>query len=421
MMQKKIYAIGIDIYSEFSSISYLESSKEQPVTVGFGEDNGKYVIPMTLYKRKTTGDWLIGDEAVFASEAEDSRGELVTSVLELYLKEEKKYVQGEEYEGLELLKIYLQVLYKKVQELLDFTQADTLIVTAEEWNLRFVRDIKDIFEQPETGIGKIRFLNHREAFAYYVLNCKKELRANDVTLFHMDRNHFVCQTFTSRREKEKNTIIVTEEDLTGMISYEMLKNPVSAQVADEKFCRYLVEDYKTRIVSCVLFTGVGFYENWYQKSINEICKKRRAFKGFNLYSEGACISVVPEKNQDTKIYCDGRTWFEIGLYLDEESGQNVYKMSGAAQNWIEAGNSAEFILDDIEWVDLYIRSKFQKEDERLRIELKELPLRKDKTMCVEIGLEYENGNTFILTVKDKGFGDLFPSSGAVMKRKVSLQ
>lgn len=422
MMQKKIYAMGIDIYSDFSSISYLETSAGQPMSLGFGEDNGKYVIPMTLYKRKSTGEWLIGDEAIFASEnEEDGKADLVTSVFDIYLNEQKKYVQGQEYKGKELLEIYLQILYGKIQDSLELMKVERLVITAEEIDGRFVADIREIFGKLEPNADRLQFISHREAFAFYVLNCKKELWANDVTLFHLDKKHFVCQTFIRRKEKDRSTIIVREEDLTDVISYEMLKNPVSAQLADEKFCQYLVEDYKSHIVSCVLFTGVGFYENWYQQSISEICKKRRAFKGFNLYAEGACASVFLEQNPNVKVYCEGRTQFEIGIFLNDDSGQDIYKMSDAAINWTEAGNLAEFILDDAEWVDLSIRSAFQKEAERLRIDLGELPLRKDKTMCVEVGLEYEDSNTFIITVKDMGFGDLFLSSGAVIKRKISLQ
>lgn len=422
MEQKKIYAMGMDVYSEFSSVSYLEKPGAEIQSLGLGEENGKYVIPMTLYKRKTTGDWLIGDEAVFASENEEGGSEeLVLSVYDLWLDGQKKYVQGQEYEGSELFTIYLQVLFGKVQEILGFSKVERLVVTAEELDRSFVAGVQEIFANPDMAVDRLQFITHREAFAYYVLGCKKELWANDVTLFHLDKRHFVCQNFTRRKEKEKNTVVVREEDLTDMISYEMLKNPVSAQVADDKFCQYLREDYQSHIVSCVLFTGVGFYEDWYQKSIGEICKKRRAFKGFNLYAEGACQSVLLEENPNVKVYCDGRTQFEIGIFTDNDSMQEVYKLSDAAVNWTEAKGQAEFILDDTEWIDLSIRLPFQKETERLRIELSELPLRKDKTMCVEVRLEYEDSQSFILTVKDMGFGDLFPSSGAVLKRKISLQ
>ncbi len=419
-MQKKIYAMGLDIYTDFSSISYLESLDGQPVAFGSGEESGKYVIPMALYKRRKTGDWLIGDDAMFAweNEAQDKE-ELITSAFTLYEKGQKKYVYGQEYDGENLLKIYLKELYMKVMQQLEIEGIQHLVITAENVDKKFIATMRDFFLQE--NIDDIRFLNHAEAFGYYVRNSKKELWVNDVTLFHLDKNQFVCQNFTRRKEKEKSTIIIKEQNLTDIISYDMLKNPVSAQVADEKFYQYLVDDYKKHIVSCVYFTGIGFYENWYQRSIQEICKKRRAFKGFNLYAEGACASMLMCRDTSITMFCKGRTWYEVGVYLEDGDDGKEHRLSEAAVNWNEAGSAVILIPDGIEVLRLSIRSVFQKNPEILEIDLQELPIRTDKTMCIGVSLEYEDDETFVVTVEDLGFGELIPSTGAMIRRKISLQ
>ena len=65
---------------------------------------------------------------------------------------------------------------------------------------------------------------------------------------------------TVRREKNKSTVFVEEEDLSGLAKYTRLTSEKLIQEADEAFLQYLKEDYKTHIVSSVFFTGIGFYE-----------------------------------------------------------------------------------------------------------------------------------------------------------------
>lgn len=421
MEEKRLQSIGIDLSSEFASVAYLEMGSSLPVSMSVRADDEKYVIPMVLYKKRNMAEWLIGDEALFASENEPQGKEnLAEQLFLMYEKKEVTYIEGREYSGEELLKKYIFLLFDKITAITGFSGADRIVFTAEKINAGFVRTIRQVYKELDMNFGRLSLLSHTEAFAVYVLCNKKELWANDVSLFFMDKNKFFCQTMTVRREKNKSTVFVEEEDLSGLAKYTRLTSEKLIQEADEAFLQYLREDYKTHIVSSVFFTGIGFYENWCKKSLAEICRKRKAFKGLNLYSDGAAASVLLEKRADLALYCRGRTLVNIGVVRTENGEEKDYLLSGAGINWTEAGKRAEFLVDHTDCIKLVITSPFYAGRQILEIGLEEFPDRRDKTLFLEINLIYEDENNFEITVADRGFGDFFPSSGKIIKKRISL-
>lgn len=420
MEEKRLQSIGIDLSSDFASVACLEAGSSLPVSMSVRADDEKYVIPLVLYKKRNMTEWLIGDEALSASENESNgRENLAEQLFLMYEKKEVMYIEDKEYSGEELLKKYILLLFDKIAAITGFSEAETIVFTTEKLDAGFVRTIRQIYRELDMD-SRLCLLSHTEAFAAYVLCNKKELWANDVSLFFMDKNKFFCQTMTVRREKNKSTVFVEEEDLSGLAKYTRLTSEKLIQEADEAFLQYLKEDYKTHIVSSVFFTGIGFYENWCKKCLAEICRKRKAFKGLNLYSDGAAASVLLEKRTDLVLYCHGRTLVNIGVVRIENGEEKDYLLSEAGINWTEAEKRAEFLVDSTDCIKLAITSPFYPGRQILEISLEEFPNRRDKTMFLEISLIYENENNFEIAVEDKGFGDFYPSSGKIIKKRISL-
>ena len=250
MEGKKLQSVAFDLSPDFASAAYLEEGERFPITMSMCADDEKYVIPMVLYKKRNIDEWLIGDEAVFASENEASGKEnLIENIFQIYAKGEVTYIEEKEYSGEELLKRYIKTLYAKAKSIIEFLETKRTVFTMEKLDARIVSVIRQVCE--ELGIDKqqLSIIGHAEAFVYYVISSKKELWANDVTLFSMDKTRFFCQTITMRKEKSKSTIFVEEEDLSGLVKYSQIKSEKYMKEADEQFCQYLREDYRTHIVS----------------------------------------------------------------------------------------------------------------------------------------------------------------------------
>lgn len=416
MEETKLQSIGIDLSQEFASVSYVEMGGKTPVSMSLSADDGKYIVPMVLYKKRNRNEWLIGDEAVFAAQNE-VRENMVKSVFRLYQNQEVKYIEEKEYDGSTLLKRYVEVLYCKAKEVIHFTQAEEVIVTVERPDIRLVHLLREIFCSLGILQDHLKIISHTESFVSYVLCNKKEIWANDVTLFCMDEERFFCQNMTKRREKGKRMIFVEEEDLSALLSMNMLKTDRSKEDADEVFLEYLKEDYKTHIVSSVFFTGIGFYENWYKKSVSEICRRRKAFKGFNLYADGAAASILKVPGQEIVVFCEGKTLLNISVQINETE---EYLLSEAGKSWTAASAKEHFIVDNLKEITFVIASPFHEKKQILTVALEGFPEREEKTMCIGISIMYMDEKCFEIVIEDEGFGEFFPSSGKVIKKRISL-
>ena len=419
MEEKIIRSLGIDLSPGFASISYMEEKGSVPVSMSICVDDEKYMIPMLLYKKENTGEWLAGDEAGFA--AENGRPENLADRIDLlFQQQEVKYIEGKEYSGETLLQEYIRILFRKARERIGFTTVNHIIVTSDSPDIRLKHLVSGLFQTLGFAKEKIHVKTHTETYVSYVLCNKREIWANDVTLFRMDENEFICQNITKRRVKNGLVIFVEEENLTGRISYNMLKTKSGREQADDILLSYLQEDYKTHIVSCVFFTGTGFYDNWYRKSAAEICRRRKAFKGMNLFADGAAVSIQDEEYKDILILCEGKTLLNIGILIEKEGNEEEFSMLRAGQSWTESHNSQELIVDDISHVSLVISSPFQEERQLIEVDFDEFPQRRDKTMCIEVELGYVNEKSFEITISDKGFGPFFASSGKKIRKRISL-
>lgn len=420
MEQRMLQTLGMDVQKKEVSLAYLFAGETMPTPMSVSADDGKYRIPTALFYRKEVREWLIGEEALFAAESQENAAPyLVRNVFGLYRKKQNKYME-ESYTGEELLGIFFKELFKKAKERIGFSTVDELVVTGgegmEEW--------KDILQERAKEIcafRQLRLISQEEAFAFYVLGRDKELWSNDATLFALDEDGFQCMTFSRKKQNERQVFQVRKEDLSAYLSMQMLQEEAGKREADENFLAYLCRDYKTHIVSSVYFTGEGFADNWYKKSAGEICRRRRAFVGFNLFSEGAALAPLMEKNQDFSLYCEGRTRVSIAVPVQKEQQEVIYPLSAAGKNYREQEISFECIADDTEEMRFLLETSFpQKGREELVLSLKDLMLRRDKTSTLRVTLRYLSEEVFEIEITEIGFGTFYPASGKSMTKRISI-
>ena len=82
----------------------------------------------------------------------------------------------------------------------------------------------------------------------------------------------------------------------------------------------------------------------------------------------------------------------------------------------EAKASAEFILDDVHTLELMVTPFATQRVETISLSLAELPARPNKTTRIEVIVSFASENRVTVRVVDKGFGDLFPASGIVIRK-----
>ena len=78
------------------------------------------------------------------------------------------------------------------------------------------------------------------------------------------------------------------------------------------------------------------------------------------------------------------------------------------------------IVDGQKEIEFTISPLDSKKKKLVRIPLTGFPERPPKTTRVELKVAFTDEGTMTMSIRDKGFGELFPSSGAVVKQEVKL-
>ncbi len=56
----------------------------------------------------------------------------------------------------------------------------------------------------------------------------------------------------------------------------------------------------------------------------------------------------------------------------------------------------------------------------MKLELEGFPVRDDKSVRVSVQIGFLDERTMVVVVKDKGFGEFYPSTGASIRQEVTL-
>lgn len=421
----ELYGLGIDLSNDYTQVSYMGAADKEPVSLSTLKGEKRYLIPTVLYKKREINEWCLGDEANQRSYDDSDDSQAIRNILGIFYSDDSVTIEGVEYSAKDVLTIYIQELMKYVKRLLKADKIHYISITVEKVDEKLFSAIYDAVKK--TGISRefIRVISHSEAFIYYTINQDKAVWVNDVALFDFNDEHFVYKRFNVIKNKKPNIIKVTEIDISQLINTEMLYDEEGRQRADYKFYEFIVDEFKKHIASAAYLTGTGFYKEWINKSLNELCSKRKVFKGYNLLVKGACYAAMKKYNKietvDHIFQCEGRTSSNIGLMV-EHNGKNVVMMlSKAGTNWYDAGAKVECIVDNIEKIQFVFNPILSNVSKNVMLDLSPLPIRNDKTTRIQISIAYKNSNTCEIEIRDIGFGDFVKATDTVIRETVNIE
>ena len=89
----------------------------------------------------------------------------------------------------------------------------------------------------------------------------------------------------------------------------------------------------------------------------------------------------------------------------------------AGTNWVEARSSIELIPDGTNVLELTLTRADVMQNRRVRVDLSEFPARPNKTTRIEVIVSFTSEEQMTVRVIDRGFGELFPSSGKIIREE----
>lgn len=410
--------VGYDLDDVSSQISYCYSRDEQPQTVSVvaGEEN--YNIPTVLCKRKNVNQWYYGKEAV--KYAAEEGAELVENLVSKALSGEDVVIEGTVFHPAALLTLFV----KRSLGLLSLTagkeQIGALMITCRNLTAKMVEVLNTVVAGLSLKTECISFQSYIESIYSFLLHQPEELWKNQVAVYdYSGQDMNVYRVECNRHTTPVVVFIYTGEYLTEAFSY------VSGEQKDAKLLQLAERICREHPVQTSYLIGGGFRGDWMQESLKFLCRNKRLFKGNNLFSKGACHAMkeklsVSEAGKRYVFLGEEKLKANIGMQVLKQGKASYYALLDAGVNWYEAVKECEFILESGTGFDLIVTPLDGTLAVDVPVSLEGIPKRPQAATRLAMRLHMPEAGRICITVKDLGFGEIFPASQLVFTQEIIM-
>ena len=402
--------IGLDLNDDYSQISCYEKEKS-------------WTIPTVICRRKETENWLTGEDAYAAALLGD--GVIVDKLLKLAEKSGTSTIGGICYSGATLLKIFMECILEYPKKEFGDRRVAQLVITVQSIDSRLTDTFMYCADYLKIPRENVHVISHTESFIYYVLSQKKELWTNQVGLFDLSADRLCYHEMKVQRGMRRNMVQGEAQNQEEAFNLDILDSPSGSRLADNILCACGEKLLARKLFSTIFLTGKGFErQDWATGFMKMICNRRKVFVESSLFSKGAAYKAQDYLHQKTAypfiFVCEGRLKAEVSMRVLRRGKDTQLVVASYGDNWYESKSSLELILDgqdDIEFTISHLESRKKKV---VRVPLTGFPNRPPRTTRIEMNVGFRDENTMAMVIKDKGFGELFPASDAVVRQEVVL-
>ncbi|MGI6071088.1 MAG: DUF5716 family protein [Blautia sp.] len=405
--------IGIDFGMEKSQICYYDRKENEPVSMPMKVGTSQYEAPTCLCRKTHQKGWSFGMEAEYF--AREHGGILVEHLYELSDQETPIQVQDEEKAPWELLALFLKELLKMLGTIEPVKHTKCLVITTPVLSRVRVSNLKKACESLGFVKGQFLLLDYSETFFYYALSQRPDTWNRNVGWYAFTLDGVGFRKL-SMNISTKPVLVRLEDEIRTSLSADPAQR-------DIEYYQFILNTMGTDLYSSVLLTGEGFDQNWAEKSVSLLCKQqRKVFYGNNLFAKGACYAAK-EKLEDKQLkgylYAgDALVKTNVGMELMIMGTKAYYPLIEAGNNWYECSASCEILLDGKEDLTFVVNLMGNTEKNKVSMALPGLPKRPPKATRLRVELKYESVKDCVITVRDLGFGELYPASSKVWKETV---
>ena len=414
--------IGLDLNDDYTQICCYDKEKS-------------WTIPTVICRRKEEETWLSGEDAYAATLL--GEGIIVDKLLKLAAKDGTSTIGGICYSGGTLLKLFIQKMLEYPRKEFGKQNIAQLVITLQSKDsprleksgkgedarlLDTLMYCADFLEIPRE---RVHVISHTESFIYYVLSQKKELWTNQVGLFELSSDRLCYYEMKVIRGMRRNMVQAEAQNQEEAFNLDILDSPSGSKLADKILCSCGEKLLSRKLFSTVLLTGKGFErQDWAGGFMKLACNRRKVFVEEYLFARGAAYKGMDYTHEESSypyiFVCEGRLRAEVSLRVMRRGRESSLVVASYGDNWYESKSSLDLIVDGQNEIEFTITPLDSKKKKLVRIPLDGFPERPPRTTRVGLKIGFTDEGTMMTVIEDKGFGELFPSSGAVVRQEVSL-
>lgn len=421
MTQTQTILVGLDLCDDFSQIGFYNEKLFEPETIEYGNEKQDNRIPTIMAVTEDKKEWLIGDDAVRAIKVR--KAVPVDNILDNVRKRKNHTIFETEFEAIDILAKFLSKTLLLLRPQFPNETIEQIVVTVKETDEELVKGIFDALAI--LGIEKDRasVISHAQSYTYYALSQKKELWMNDVSLFDFGEDGLMYYQIKIDRNKRPLTVSIKKTDYSEKLNIDSLTS-MSTNQLEYIFENIARESLYKQIITTIYVTGVGFSSGWAENVIRQVCVGKRGFMGQNLFSGGACYAAKnmagEDKFSDFMFLSEDMITGTLKVKALVDGNEAMIILAKMATPWYEAESTQEFILDNINEIEIIVKDEIKNSKTSLFVPLDGLPRRPDKTTRIRMKIKFLSPKSFVVSVKDLGFGTLFPATDRVWERVINL-
>jgi hypothetical protein len=402
--------IGLDLCDAYTRICCHDRDKS-------------WNFPTVICRKKDDDVWYVGEEAYAYTLV--GEGIIVDKLVKLVRKDGTATLCGTKYEGIDLLKIYLKKILEIPKEEFFCDEIKQLVVTLPKVDIKMMDALMYCADYLGIPREKVHIMSHTESFVYYVLSQKKEIWNNQVAVFDLSEDSFRYHELKVQRGLRQMTVVAEEEILEESFNLDILDTPSGEKLADKILNSCAERLLQKKLFSTIFLTGKGFErQNWAAESMKLLCSRRKVYVDQELFARGAAYKGMDYLQEKTSYpficICEGRLHSTISMKVLHKERESQLIVASAGDNWYESRSSVDLILDNQDYVEFLVTPMDPKQKRLVKIPLEGFPKRPNKTTRVGISVGFLDEKTMAVVCRDKGFGELFPATDAMIRQEVML-
>lgn len=405
--------VGLDISDEFSQVSYLNISEEEPETLSTVLGSDQICIPTVIAKYVGQNTWTYGNEAVEAR----NKVVAVDRLVEKARSGMAVGIDGRDYDPIDLLTLYIKKCLALLSIAAPLEKVSIIMITAPEMDARMVEILDKAIETLRIKPEKVFYQNHAESTYQYMIHQSKELWNHDVLIMHLTSDGLNAKSMRKNIHTSPVVVLMEERNVRTFTVEDIIDAPEGRKKRkDQELYQLLYGIMEGKFYSAVYLLGDGFDGDWCDESLKYMCRNRRVFRGNNLFSKGACYSAkekLEPSELSTKYVFLGKDKVKanVGMRVYRD-GEEVYMaLLDAGKNWYDTSREMDFILDREDSITLTITPLNGKNAHNAQIYLTGLPVRPPRATRIHLELKMVSEKRLHIHVTDLGFGEFYPASG----------
>lgn len=410
--------VGIDLCEDIAQISYYDKKIYEPIPVGIPDGDKKiYEIPFALLVNPNTNEWLWKTE----ENMQTGGYTVIDDILEKMRTGEKFQSGSYIFKTKDVVKKFMVKLLSLLNAYFPNETILKLVITIPERDADIVNLLKNVGDELGIGSDRLVILAHKQSYMYYAVSQPKELWTNAVGLFEYDESGLRYTSLTVDKITLPYIVGAKIQDLSDIMPYSQLqeKNDIKYM-----FLNTANTILHKKMVTTIYVTGKGFEGAWATAALKELCNGRRIFRGRNLFAKGACYAARfmtdEEKMKEFIFLDDDMLTSDISIRTYHNAKMHEVVLAKAGTMWSDVDASIDIIPDNEDEIQITDKNVLNRETRAHILSLSGFAVRANKTTRFTVRIRFADRNTCIVTLKDNGFGEFYPSTNRIWERYIKI-